>query len=103
MKIQFTIWSPKINNSKLYHLYAKDENNNQIGKISYNLTEVDGIIQSINISASVPILDQFIDEAKKQGFDVDAFSKKFTTNIKRYESNGKLSRTETEWFELSTI
>lgn len=101
IKIQFTIWSPKVNNSKRFYLYAKDENEQQIGNISYRLVDQQGIIESTDITTSNPILNQVIEMANSEGFDIDAFCKKYTRNIKRYEANGKLSKSPTEWLEIT--
>lgn len=81
MKIQFTVWSPKQNFNNLYRLYAKDENGNDVGYIQFNLTS-GRIIESINIKTSDNKLDTVVEMAKKTGFDLYAYAKKFTNNIR---------------------
>lgn len=81
MKIQFTIWSPKENFKKLYRLYAKDENGNDVGYIQYNLTS-GRFIEAINIKTSDNKLNKVVEIAEKSGFDLSAFTKQFTHNLR---------------------
>lgn len=99
-KIQFTVWTPKVNNLNKFFLYAKDENEQQIGNISYRLVDQQGIMESTDITTSNPMLNQVIEMASSEGFDIDAFCKKYTRNIKRYEANGKLSKDKPLWLEI---
>lgn len=81
MKIQFTIWNPKENFKKLYRLYAKDEAGNDAGFIQFNLTS-GRVIEAINVKTSNEALNKVIELANKTGFDLYAYAKQFTVNLR---------------------
>lgn len=103
IKIQFTVWSPKINNRNFYSLFAKNELDQPLGSISYRLVTNNGIIKAVDVTSSEFILSQVVEMAKKEKLSIDVFLKPYTKNIKRYESNGKLSKQKAQWLEINPI